>query len=67
MIPESMKGSELRMIRKRLNLTQAQLAGELGVTTNTVARWERGERSISEPMSRLIRILRTKTTPKVNR
>ena len=38
-----MTGSELRRIRKRLGLTQVQLAERLGVTGNTVARQERGE------------------------
>jgi len=29
-------------MRRKLKLTQAQLAAELGVMTNTVARWEQG-------------------------
>lgn len=52
------KGSELRKIRKRLNLTQAALAREVGVTTTTVARWERGERSIRGPVARLIHTIK---------
>jgi DNA-binding transcriptional regulator YiaG len=38
-----MKGKELQRIRKQLAFTQAQLAKQLGVTSNTVARWERDE------------------------
>lgn len=38
-----MNGKELRKRRKALGLTQEALAGELGVTANTIARWERGE------------------------
>jgi transcriptional regulator with XRE-family HTH domain len=49
-----MKGPELRAIRKRLKITQAKLAELLGVTANTVARWEREEMGIREPMARLI-------------
>lgn len=35
--------SEIRGMRRELGLTQAQLAGALGVHPNTLARWERGE------------------------
>jgi transcriptional regulator with XRE-family HTH domain len=50
-----MTGSELRRIRKRMKLTQVELAERLGVTGNTVARQERGEVRITEPVARLIR------------
>ncbi len=43
-----MEGSELKSIRRRLGLTQEQVADALGVTTNTVARWERGEVQMPE-------------------
>lgn len=52
-----MTGAELRRIRKRLGLTQAQLAERVGVTRNSVARQERGEIGIREPLARLIRLL----------
>jgi hypothetical protein len=48
-----MTGGQLRSERKRLELTQAKLADALGVTANTVARWERGEMNIAQP--RLVR------------
>lgn len=51
-----MDGSELERLRKRAGLTQAGLAVKLGVASNTVARWERDERTITEPMARLIRM-----------
>lgn len=41
-----MGGEELRRRREDLGLTQAKLAEVLMVAANTVARWERGERSI---------------------
>ena len=41
-----MTGDELREKRQSLGMTQEQLAAELKVAANTVARWERGERSI---------------------
>lgn len=52
-----MTGSALRKIRKRLALTQVQLANQLGVTSTSVARWERDEVRITEPMARLIQLL----------
>ena len=52
-----MTGQELRRIRNSLGLTQAAFAERIGVTTNTMARWERGEMAIREAMARLVRLL----------
>ncbi len=41
-----MNGKELKEKRNDLSLTQEQLASELNVTGNTVARWERDEMKI---------------------
>jgi len=38
-----MTGHELREARRAIGLTQEGLAARLGVDSNTVARWERGE------------------------
>ena len=54
-----MTGAELRRIRKRLRLTQVQMADRLGVHGNSVARWEREEVRITEPAARLIRFVAT--------
>lgn len=40
----------IKPLRRRLGLTQKALADALGVHANTVARWERGELGIAEPM-----------------
>ena len=40
-----------------LGLTQAGLAEAVGVTSNAIALAERGERGISEPLARLVRLL----------
>lgn len=37
-------GQVVRQLRKGAGLSQSGLAGLLGVSTNTVARWERDER-----------------------
>jgi len=49
-----MNGKNLQAIRKELGWTQFQLAKVIRVTANTVARWEREERAITEPMAMLI-------------
>jgi len=53
---QPMDGPALRRLRRRARLTQRALATRLGVAENTVARWERNEVTISEPMTRLIRL-----------
>jgi transcriptional regulator with XRE-family HTH domain len=45
-IVAEMNGKELKEKRKELEFTQEQLANELQVTANTVARWERDEMKI---------------------
>jgi len=47
-------GQELHSIRQKLSLTQAALAEAIGVTPNTIARWERGEMAISGPAAKLL-------------
>jgi transcriptional regulator with XRE-family HTH domain len=49
-------GSAHRRPRTRATLPQAAVAARLGVTANSVARWERDEVPISEAMARLIRL-----------
>jgi transcriptional regulator with XRE-family HTH domain len=52
-----MDGKELRKRRDQMKLTQVELAEELGVTSNTVARYERDELAIPEPVARLTVLL----------
>jgi transcriptional regulator with XRE-family HTH domain len=52
-----MNGKELRRIRKRIGWTQVQLAKALGISSNSVARQERNEIRISEPVAKLARII----------
>lgn len=51
-----MTGSELRHIRKQLGLSQHKFAPLLGIHWNTLARFERGEVNISEPVAILARL-----------
>ncbi|MGO9062052.1 MAG: helix-turn-helix domain-containing protein [Candidatus Binataceae bacterium] len=51
----SMTAMEIRALREKLGWTQMSLAEAVGVTSNTVARWERDEMAISEPAARLLK------------
>jgi DNA-binding transcriptional regulator YiaG len=50
-------------LRRKLALTQAELAKELGVHPLTVARWEWGKVRVTKPMARLLDMIR-KAAPK---
>lgn len=52
-----MQAAELYRLRKVLGLTQVRLAEAVGVTPNAIALAERGERGISEPLARLVKML----------
>ena len=52
-----MTETEIRGLRKRMGLTQQQLADLLGVTFVTVSRWENGTHGIRESAARLLRLL----------
>jgi DNA-binding transcriptional regulator YiaG len=59
-----MKANELKDRRARMGLTQVELAESLGVTWNTVARWETGQRKIPEMAVRLLDCLSGETRVK---
>ena len=52
-----MTGAEIKDLRKALGYTQSRLAEEVGVRTNTLARYERGELRPSPPVVKLLRLL----------
>ena len=59
-----MTGAQIRDLRKTLGYTQARLAEEVGVTANTLARYERGELKPSPPVMKLLKLLEMLTTEK---
>lgn len=52
-----MTAREMKAIRKDLDWSQARLAAAVGIATGSIARQERGELGISEPVARLIRLI----------
>lgn len=59
-----MTGAQIRDLRKTLGYTQARLAEEIGVTANTVARYEREELKPSPPVLKLLKLLELLMTEK---
>jgi len=57
MPPHTAYGAELREIRHRLDMTQAEMSAVLGVGNGSVGRYERGKRRVPEPVIRLARAL----------
>lgn len=45
---------QMKEFRKRINITQLAFAKGLGVSVNTVARWERGELGMRDTTRRLL-------------
>jgi len=52
-----MTGLQFRLLRNRLGLSQAKLADQLGMTANSIARLERGERTITDATAKHARLL----------
>jgi putative transcriptional regulator len=60
----NMTGAQIKDLRKTLGYTQARLAEEIGVTANTVARYEREELKPSPPVLKLLKLLELLMTEK---
>jgi putative transcriptional regulator len=52
-----MNGAQIKELRKSLGYTQARLAEEVGLTANTIARYERDELKPSPPVLKLLKLL----------
>ena len=48
---------ELRFLRKQMEMTQEEFAAALGVSAQSVARYEKGQTEIPGPVDRLARVL----------
>ncbi|MBI2803111.1 MAG: helix-turn-helix domain-containing protein [Gammaproteobacteria bacterium] len=54
---KALTGKELRFLRKQMSLTQSELGQIVGLSSQQVARWEKGEYEIPGPAERLVRLL----------
>ncbi|OGT80892.1 MAG: hypothetical protein A3J35_07395 [Gammaproteobacteria bacterium RIFCSPLOWO2_02_FULL_52_10] len=54
---KALNGKELRFLRKHMDLTQSELGKLLGLSSQQVARWEKGQSEISGPAQHLLRVL----------
>jgi DNA-binding transcriptional regulator YiaG len=54
---QGMTPSDVKRLRRRLDMTQARFAELIGVAPNTVARWESGNRAVPPTTARLIRFV----------
>jgi putative transcriptional regulator len=55
--PKRLSGRQIRMLRKKLNLSQSVMAGLLGVSFKAVQSWEQGSRKPSMSALRLMELL----------
>lgn len=54
---KALSGKEYRFLRKQMDLTQSELGKFMGLSSQQVARWEKGECEISGPADLLVRVL----------
>ena len=57
-----MSGEEIKQLRVKCGLSQASLAHTLGMTVDSVSKWERGEITPSGPALRILNTLAAKGT-----
>jgi putative zinc finger/helix-turn-helix YgiT family protein len=55
--PSRLGGDEIRFLRNFLELAQVELAMRLGVTQETISRWETGKQQISKTADHLLRLM----------
>jgi len=53
---KGLTGQEIRFLRNTLNLTQSELADQLGNNAQSIARWEKGQAEIPGDAEKLLRV-----------
>ena len=54
---KSINGKDIKLLRSRMEMTQADFAAFAGVSQKTVERWESGKEEITGPVTRIVRFL----------
>jgi putative transcriptional regulator len=57
--PAKLNGNQIRRLRKKLHLSQAVMAGLLGVSLKALQSWEQGTRRPSASVLRLFEVLKS--------
>lgn len=60
---ERLTGAEIRFLRKHLGLTGVAMAARMGVTPETVSRWENAAVTMDAPAEKLLRLMVAHTEP----
>lgn len=55
--PSRLKGTEVRFLRKEMDMSQSGLGTLLGVSAQSIALWEKGKAKIAVPSDRLLRLI----------
>ena len=54
---KGLTGQEVKFLRNTLNLTQSELANELGNNAQSIARWEKGQTEIPGDTEKFLRVI----------
>lgn len=55
--PSRLKGTEVRFLRKEMDMSQSGIGALLGVSAQTIALWEKGKAKVTVPSDRLLRLI----------
>lgn len=56
-VAKELKATDLKVLRKKLNLTQAEFAGLANISVKTIERWETSDKPITGPIVTLVELL----------
>ncbi len=54
---KTLSAKEMKFLRRQMNFTQLELGNAMGITDQTIARYEKDEAPVSGPVNKLIRII----------